>query len=417
MDEPIEEEEDDDDEFRDDDADSTSPEQPKPTRQRAAASQGRLVLRRSKVSEESDFDDEDERAWEATPTARRTRSGRALGSIVGSAADGSDYELESDVRRPRRQLRTQSKSTRRGTSSASLSFSELQDEELIAESGKLAPRLGSTRNSSKKNSARVIATSSESDGEGGVDENGEEEVQLPLQHQHKQLNSSDTVGDDQNEGNSTTHRENTATEASVDPHGHGHPDANDLTSNDQSPETPQVISMEEQAHAVPADAQHQRRHYQDQHLNINGVPKINGFAEAHGPPHWIHVHAQANMGMGQNNNFGDYSDYSNSQDPVQDFFGMESVEVEGPNSTKSMRPSPAFVDRIGAYALNAFTDPTSALTPEKQEEDAVMAEVLGNPGSEDSARQSVDATENLDDMEMCDEDAEGEDEIDTGNYV
>jgi hypothetical protein len=235
---------DEDDDFKDDD--STSPELRKITRQRHGTAPTRKLTRRSNnLRNNEDSDDED--PWDGSPTPRRrTRSGRPLGSLVSGQSD-SDWE-QSDTRLRTRSRSHATRSTRRELSS-SISLSEVPDRDgLFDSSTKLddSPEIATSRlPNPKKKPQRVIDSPSES---GDEREDSSPKLIQPYELvTDNVLQSLDDIG---------------AHISNVDEEDHtgvqGHTDflvhANGQTSDDQFPETPQVIASYDQGQANPNEA-------------------------------------------------------------------------------------------------------------------------------------------------------------------
>ncbi|PVF98040.1 hypothetical protein CPB86DRAFT_815054 [Serendipita vermifera] len=236
---------DEDDDFKDDD--STSPELRKITRQRHGIVPVRKLTRRtSNLRDDDDSDGED--PWEGSPTPRRrTRSGRPLGSLVSVGSD-SDWE------QPDNRLRTRSRShatrsTRRGLSS-SVSLSEVPDRDDLFDSPERvddSPEIVTSRlpNPPKKKLQRVIDSESES---------GDEREESPP----KLLQPHELVTDTEPQSlnsigpylNNTGEEDHAGVQVQTDSLIHG----NGQTSDDQLPETPQVVISYDQTQTNPNEA-------------------------------------------------------------------------------------------------------------------------------------------------------------------
>lgn len=242
-DEPMEE--DDDDEFRDDA--STSPELRRPLRQRSSGYNGRLLTRSFRVASERAGESDLDANWKDPSDAPlRTRSGK----ILASASADSDFDSDSDWERGAITRRTRSKShttksTRRDESLApshSELGSEFEDEANVQEQlglGNSAESFTSRILSgpSKKRAKRVI-TSESGDDVANDDAQIWEPSAEPV-----------AVNGHVEESEATPHMQSEV-----------HALTNGVVSDDQSPETPQVLAIEEQHHVGPSVMQ--TRHQQ-----------------------------------------------------------------------------------------------------------------------------------------------------------
>lgn len=232
--EPMDEE--DDDEFRDDA--STSPELRRPARHRSSGVFGRLLTRRSRTTDEEPPESEADATWKDSSNAPlRTRSGKILASV--SADSDSDWEHGAARRRTRSKSHA-TRSTRRGESLApshSASGSEFQDEANVQEQLGLedSPRSIMSRilpSPAKKRAKRVITSDSGDDVANGDDQGWPHSAEPMVTNGHIE------------EGDATPHMQ-------LEVHGH----ANGVASDDQSPETPRVFSLEEQNHVGTSELQ------------------------------------------------------------------------------------------------------------------------------------------------------------------
>jgi hypothetical protein len=242
-------EEEDDDEFKDDAP--TSPELRKPFRQRSSGFVGRLLTRRTRTTDDEDQDEEDsdmEITWKDPASApRRTRSGKVL--VSRSAGTDSDWD-RGHTRRTRSKSHT-TKSTLRGGSlvpSNSVSLSEFQDEAEVQEQLGLddSPHSTASRrlpNSVKKRSKRIIKTPSES-GDDAVDEMDQTWDKFVEPDQREVMNGQTNI----KESGPTPHMQSEI-----------HGPANGVTSDDQLPQTPQVLALEEQSQVGFSESQSRHR--------------------------------------------------------------------------------------------------------------------------------------------------------------
>ena len=237
-------EEEDDDEFKDDT--STSPELRKPLRQRSSGFVGRLLTRQSGTTDE---DSDMEVTWKGLASApRRTRSGK----VLGSTSVGTDSDWDQGPTRRTRSKSHATRSTQRGESlvpSNSASFSEFQDEAEVQEQLGLDDSPNSTASKPlpspiKKKTTRIIKTPSES-GDDAIDEIDQPWEQVVEPDQLESMNEQTNI----DESEATPHMQPEV-----------HALANGVTSDDQLPQTPQVLTLEEQGQVGPSELQ--SRHQQ-----------------------------------------------------------------------------------------------------------------------------------------------------------
>jgi MOZ/SAS family len=342
--EPMEEEDDDD--FKDDA--STSPELRKPSRQRSSGFVGRLLTRQSRTTDEDEEDSDMEVAWKDPASApRRTRSGKVLSSR--SPVTDSDWDQG-----PTRRTRSKShatKSTRRDESlvpSNSASLSEFQDEAEVQQQLGLVDSPNSTASKRlpspvKKSSKRIIKTPSES-ADDAVDEMNQPWDQFIGPDQREVMNGQTNV----EESEATPHMQSEA-----------HGLANGVTSDDQLPQTPQVLTLEEQSQVGSSELQ-------SRHQQGDGTFEwVNASFNAP-PPDFHHPHIDSLLdGAG-------FGHLDATSVPL-----LHSIDKQAPQQQQRTR---------GDLSVDTTMESTSQPWPASGNGDAVDA------------------------MDTCDEDAEGEDE-------
>lgn len=322
---------DDDDEFRDDESNDLNVG--KSSRQRSSNT-SRVSLRGGKTIGAGN-DSDDDGPWSEVPNrARRTRSGRVVGSSL-EVDSGSEWEGEG-ARISTRSRSQNTKSSKRAASS-SLSLTSLpdirEDDDTFKQTGDESLEFPSDRRTispKKRQQQRIITSPSESEREED-NTTGQVLVELDIR--------------ENGPGNDHPFDEDGILGSHIIPDHHGH--LNGLTSDDQLPETPQVIVTEDHTQAGPSEGLITQ---QSSHAKLNG---------------WYH---------------------------------------EKPNAIYH----PLIQEMNDAQLANGIEMPAPLLSAEKQEqmprgssEDAVMKAVgVGFPGLEVE-----------DDMDWCDEDAEGEDDL------
>jgi hypothetical protein len=326
----------DDDEFRDDESNDLNVG--KSSRQRSSNA-SRVSLRGGKTIGAGN--DSDDGPWSEVPNrARRTRSGRVVGSSLGVDSD-SEWEGEGAQIHTRSRSQNTKSSKRAASSSLSTSLPDIrEDDDTFKQTGDESLESPYDRkiiSPKKRQQQRIITSPSESEREEEDNTTGQVLVESDIR--------------EDGPGNTHPFDEDGILGSHITPDHHGH--HNGLTSDDQLPETPHVIVTEDHTQAGPSEGLITQ---QSSHTKLNG---------------WLHEKPNA------------------IYDPlIQE---MNVVQLANSIDMKLFATSPA--------PLLSAEKPEQM--PRDTSEDAVMKAVgVGWPGLEVE-----------DDMDMCDEDAEGEDDL------
>lgn len=295
-----------------------------------------------------DDDSGDDGSWNEVPNRpRRTRSGRVVGGSLGA---DSASEWEGDGVRIRTRSRSQNTKSSRRAASSSLSLTSLpdirEDDSTFRQTGddSLEFTVEKKNSPQKKRQQRIITSPSESEHEDGDNAN-----RIPV----IESNVHDTGAKMDNPFDGYGFMSGfMSAQIPLDHLGH----FNGLTSDDQMPETPQVVITEDQTQPGTSDGS---PHHEVPHTKVNG---------------WLHEQPAVSYQM-----------------PHPLLQEMNGIPHANGIDMKLFQTSPP--------ALLAAEMPDQS--QRGSSEDAVMKAVgVGWPGLEVE-----------DDMEMCEEDAEGEDDL------